>query len=58
MSSRRPFRTVEYPNLPPFHDNRHLVAYQECFEDLENRALNEENTIAMFDDLIANLHRT
>ncbi|MFI1359791.1 helix-turn-helix transcriptional regulator [Streptomyces sp. NPDC020898] len=40
-------------------DDRKLVArYQECFEDLENKALNEEDTIAMFDDLIENFHRT
>jgi len=40
-------------------DDRRLVArYQECFEDLENKALSEEDTIAMFDDLIENFHRT
>ncbi len=40
-------------------DDRRLVArFQECFEDLENKALNEEDTIAMFDDLIDNFHRT
>ncbi|WP_369034610.1 MULTISPECIES: helix-turn-helix domain-containing protein [Streptomyces] len=40
-------------------DDRKLVArFQECFEDLENKALNEEDTIAMFDDLIENFHRT
>ncbi|UIX33637.1 helix-turn-helix domain-containing protein [Streptomyces sp. GQFP] len=40
-------------------DDRELVArYQECFEDLENKALNEEDTMALFDDLIENYHRS
>lgn len=40
-------------------DDRELVArYQECFEDLQNKALNEEDTMALFDDLIENFHRS
>ncbi|MFF3376372.1 helix-turn-helix domain-containing protein [Streptomyces sp. NPDC002680] len=40
-------------------DDREKVArYQECFEDLQNKALGEEDTMAMFDDLIENFHRT
>lgn len=40
-------------------DDRELVArYQECFEDLQNKALSEEDTLVLFDDLIENIHRT
>ncbi|MBW8737733.1 MAG: helix-turn-helix transcriptional regulator [Streptomyces turgidiscabies] len=40
-------------------DDRALVArYQECFEDLQNRALSQEDTMTLFDDLIENFHRS
>ncbi|ELP61359.1 helix-turn-helix transcriptional regulator [Streptomyces turgidiscabies] len=40
-------------------DDRELVArYQECFEDLQNKALSQEDTMALFDDLIENFHRS
>jgi transcriptional regulator with XRE-family HTH domain len=40
-------------------DDRELVArYQECFEDLRSKALAEEATIALFDDLIDHFHRS
>ncbi|MFD8573327.1 helix-turn-helix domain-containing protein [Streptomyces sp. NPDC059639] len=39
-------------------DDTELVArYQECFEDLREKALTEEATITMLDDLIENYHR-
>ncbi|MEV7087519.1 helix-turn-helix transcriptional regulator [Streptomyces sp. NPDC093085] len=38
-------------------DNRAMVArYQECFEDLSSKALSEDETIALLDDLIVNFH--
>ncbi|MBQ1094074.1 MULTISPECIES: helix-turn-helix domain-containing protein [Streptomyces] len=40
-------------------DDREMVArYQECFEDLRNKALSEEETAALIDDLIESFHRT
>ncbi|MDX2544299.1 helix-turn-helix transcriptional regulator [Streptomyces sp. WI04-05B] len=40
-------------------DDRELVArYQECFEDLQNKALAEEDTMSFLDDLIENFHRS
>ncbi|BCL20920.1 helix-turn-helix domain-containing protein [Streptomyces tuirus] len=40
-------------------DDRELVArYQECFEDLRNKALTEDETVALLDDLIEHFHRT
>ncbi|MGW2781679.1 helix-turn-helix domain-containing protein [Streptomyces populi] len=40
-------------------DDRELVArYQECFEDLRNKALSEEDTVALIDELIEQFHRT
>ncbi|WP_405820958.1 helix-turn-helix transcriptional regulator [Streptomyces sp. NBC_01390] len=40
-------------------DDRELIArYQECFEDLQNKSLNKEDTMALFDDLIENFHRS
>ncbi|MDN3023035.1 helix-turn-helix transcriptional regulator [Streptomyces sp. S.PB5] len=39
-------------------DDRELVArYQECFEDLRNKALTEDETVALIDELI-DVHRT
>ncbi|MEU2272168.1 helix-turn-helix transcriptional regulator [Streptomyces olindensis] len=40
-------------------DDRELVArYQECFEDLRNKALTEDDTVALLDELIDQFHRT
>ncbi|KAB1977855.1 helix-turn-helix domain-containing protein [Streptomyces triticiradicis] len=40
-------------------DDRELVArYQECFEDLRGKALSEEDTVALIDELIEQFHRT
>ncbi|MGW0293334.1 helix-turn-helix domain-containing protein [Streptomyces tuirus] len=40
-------------------DDRELVArYQECFEDLRTKALTEDETVALLDDLIEHFHRT
>ncbi|MET9818487.1 MULTISPECIES: helix-turn-helix transcriptional regulator [unclassified Streptomyces] len=40
-------------------DDRELVArYQECFEDLRGKALTEDETVALLDELIEQFHRT
>ncbi|TCR24236.1 helix-turn-helix transcriptional regulator [Streptomyces sp. BK205] len=40
-------------------DDTELVArYQECFEDLRNKALSESDTIELFDELIEQHHRS
>ncbi|MFG2370709.1 helix-turn-helix domain-containing protein [Streptomyces sp. NPDC048504] len=40
-------------------DNRELIAqYQECFEDLKNKSLSEEDTMALIDELIEQFRRT
>ncbi|OXS35257.1 helix-turn-helix domain-containing protein [Streptomyces sp. XY006] len=40
-------------------DDRELVArYQECFEDLRNKALTEDETVTLLDELIEQFHRT
>jgi transcriptional regulator with XRE-family HTH domain len=40
-------------------DDRELIArYQECFEDLRNKALSEEDTMALIDGLIEQSRRT
>lgn len=39
-------------------DDRELIArYQECFEDLRNKALSEEDTVALIDELIEQFRR-
>jgi transcriptional regulator with XRE-family HTH domain len=39
-------------------EDRELVArYQECYEDLRNKALTESDTLALFDELIEHYHR-
>lgn len=40
-------------------DDTELVArYQECFEDLRNKALAQDATVTMFDDLIDHFHQS
>ncbi|MGW7422477.1 helix-turn-helix domain-containing protein [Streptomyces sp. NPDC054813] len=40
-------------------DDREFVArYQECFEDLRNKALTVEDTVTLLDELIEQFHRT
>jgi transcriptional regulator with XRE-family HTH domain len=40
-------------------DDREVVArYQECFEDLRTKALSEEDTVTLIDDLIVGYHST
>ncbi|MEV7151564.1 helix-turn-helix transcriptional regulator [Streptomyces sp. NPDC093084] len=45
--------------ISTIRDDREFVArYQECFEDLRNKALTVEDTVALLDELIEQFHRT